>query len=95
MGTARDIALIFLSLQGLVIALVPLALISGLAYGIYRLHKWTRYALRQAQVYVQQAHDAVEKGSRAVAEPFYRTYAAGQAVTTVFGTLTRRLRKDG
>ena len=90
MGTARDIALIFLSLEALVIALVPLAIISGLAYGVYKLAQLAREYLRLAQVYVQKAHDYVERASSAVAEPFIRVHAAARAVTTMAERLIRR-----
>jgi hypothetical protein len=90
MPTARDIALIFLSLEALVIALIPLALVSGLAYGVYRLHKLAKVGLRKAQVYAQQAYDAVERGSRAVAEPFIWVHAKASMVTTMIHSLTRR-----
>ncbi len=95
MGGARDIALIFLSLEALVIALIPLVLVSGLAYGIYRLHRLTRTYLQLAQVYAQQANDAVGRASRAVAEPLIRAHAAWCAGTAVLTYLIRRIRKHG
>jgi hypothetical protein len=90
MGTARDIALIFLGLEALVIALVPLAILSGLAYGVYRLHRLAREYLRLAQVHAQQAHEAVERISRAVADPVIRVYAVTRGVTTIAERVIRR-----
>jgi len=90
MGTARDIALIFLSLEALVMALIPMALIFGLAYGVYRLTGLARVYLRKAQVYAQLAYDYVEKASVAVAAPFIKANSAVRQVTTIVQRLTRR-----
>lgn len=90
MPTARDIALIFLSLEALVIALIPLALLSGLAYGVYMLHKLAKVYLQKAQGYAQQAYDAVEQASRKVAEPFIWVHAQASMVTAMIHSLTRR-----
>lgn len=90
MGTARDIALIFLSLEALIIALVPLAILSGLAYGVYKLAQVARVYLQLAQVYAQKLHDYVERASSAVAEPFIRVNAAVQGAAMIAQKLTRR-----
>ncbi len=95
MGTARDIALVFLSMEALVIALIPLAILSGLAYGIYRLHRLVRDYLRLAQVYAQRANDWVEDVSKQVAEPFVRMHALAAAVATVARHIKRRLLENG
>lgn len=92
MGTARDIALIFLSIQALVVALVPLAIFGALAYGVFKLIGLTRTYLRKAQVYAQQAQYAVERASRAVAEPFIKAHAAWNAASAVLQSLNRRVR---
>jgi hypothetical protein len=92
MGTARDIALIFLSLQAMVIALVPLAIFGALTYGVYKLVGLTRKYLRKAQVFAQQAHYAVERASRAVAAPFIKAHAAWEAAGAILHGLNRRVR---
>ena len=92
MGTARDIALIFLSLQAMVIALVPLAIFGALAYGAYKLVGLSRKYLRKGQVFAQQAHYAVERASRAVAEPFIKAHAAWEAADAILQGLQRRVR---
>lgn len=94
MGTARDIALIFLSIQALVISLIPLVLIGGLAYGIYRLNGWVRTYLQKAQVYVQMGHDWVERTTDAIAAPMIKVEATASAATTMFHTLKRMIRRD-
>jgi hypothetical protein len=83
MGTARDIALIFLSLQAFIVSLIPLAIFGGLAYGVYRLRGWTKTGLQTAQAYAQTAHEHVEKASRTVVEPLVRIYATVEMITTI------------
>lgn len=89
-ATARDIALVFLSLEALVVALVPLAILSALAYGVYRLTGLTRIYLRKAQSLAQQAYDVVEAASEAVVSPLIRASAAGSQATTMMKKLIRR-----
>ncbi len=83
MGTARDIALIFLSIEAFIVSLIPLAIFGGLAYGVYRLRGWTKTGLQTAQAYAQTAHEHVEKASRAVVDPLVRVYAMAAMVTTI------------
>ncbi len=92
MGTARDIALIFLSIQALVISLIPLAIVGALAFGVYKLIGLTRKYLRKAQVIAQQVQYAVERASRAVAEPVVKAHAAWHAAGAVLHSLNRRVR---
>jgi hypothetical protein len=95
MGTARDIALVFLSLEALVMALVPMVIIFGLAYGAYRLAGLARVYLRKAQAYAQLAYDYVEKASVAVAAPFIKVHSSVRQVTAIVQRLTRRERTHG
>ncbi|MCJ7551804.1 MAG: hypothetical protein MUQ30_19205 [Anaerolineae bacterium] len=95
MGTARDIALIFLSLEALIMALVPMVIIFGLAYGVYRLTGLARVYLRKAQAYAQQAYDYVEKASMSVSAPFIKVHSSVRQVTTIIQGLTRRERPHG
>lgn len=90
MGTARDIALIFLTLQGFVMALVPLALIGGLAYGVYRLRLLAEEYLKLAHGYVQLAQDYVEKACAAVANPLIQVHAKSRMATTIVTNLVSR-----
>jgi type II secretory pathway component PulK len=90
MPTARDIALIFLSLEALVVALVPLAILSALAYGVYRLHRLARIYLQKAQLLAQQAHDYVAGASDSVTRPLIRAHAVGSQAATMVKKLTRR-----
>jgi len=90
MGTARDIALIFLSLEALVIALIPLALISGLAYGVYRLEKLARQYLKLGQVYARKAHAQVVKASRAVVDPLIGVHTTARMTTAMVEKIVSR-----
>ena len=83
MPTARDIALIFLSLEALVMALIPLVLIGGLAYGVYRLHRWTQSSLRLAQIFVYKAHDEVERWSEKMAAPLIAMHMLGSRLKAI------------
>jgi len=87
MPVPRDIALIFLCLQALVAGLMPLALLAGLAYGVYRLRGLVELGLRKAFVYAEMARDAVERASKAVAEPFIRVNATMRMITTILRKL--------
>ncbi len=90
MGTARDIALIFLSLEAFVMALVPLLLFSALAYGVYRLCGLTKEYLHIAQQYAQKAQDYVEQAAKAISDPLIRVHATMRMVTTIVNNLVSR-----
>lgn len=90
MGTARDIALIFLSLEALAIAIIPLILLSALAYGIYRLRKLAKHYLVLAQTYVVKFQTRVEQIAQSVARPFIQANAKARMATTIAKNLTSR-----
>lgn len=90
MQTARDIALIFLSMEALVIALIPLALLSALAYGVYRLILAVRKYLRLALSYAEQLREAVERFSEAVARPLIWLYSTVRKLSVIIRELVPR-----
>lgn len=90
MPTARDIALIFLSLEALVVALVPLAIISGLAYGVFRLQRLARVYLQKGQVAMQRVNDVVVRASAKVTRPLISSYAASSRAIVTMKKLTGR-----
>ena len=90
MGTARDIALIFLSLEALVISIIPLFLLSALAYGVYRLQKLVKQYLKLGQIYAQKAHAYVEQASRKVVDPFIRVHTQTYGTTMMMKKLVSR-----
>lgn len=89
MPTARDIALIFLSLEALVMALLPLVIISALAYGVYRLHRLARVYLRKAQLGMQRVNDVAERVSQRVTRPLISGQAAASRVMATVKKLRR------
>lgn len=90
MGTARDVALIFLSIQALAMAVVPLIVLSALVYGVYRLRLLVEQYSKVAHEYAQKLHDYVEKISKAIAEPFIRIHMATRMITTIISALVSR-----
>jgi len=90
MVTPRNIALIFLSLEALAIGLAPLALISALAYGVYRLRQLVRTYWPQALFYVEQGREAVERASQSITRPFIRVYSIFSMVRALFENLVPR-----
>ncbi len=87
MTIARDIALIFLSLEALIVALFPLALMVALGYGVHRLRPLVREGLQIAFSYVEKARVAVEQASLKVAEPFIWLDSKCQLVKTIIQQL--------
>jgi cell shape-determining protein MreC len=87
MGVARDIALVFLSLQALIIVLVPLILISALAYGVYRLRLLIREYLRLAVSYVQKANDSVNRVAKSITDRFISIHTGAAKVTSMLNRL--------
>jgi hypothetical protein len=90
MGTARDIALIFLSLEALAIAIIPLLLLAALAYGIYRLRLVVKQYLVLAQTYALKIQTRVEQISHSAARPLIQANAKARMATTIIKNLTSR-----
>lgn len=90
LGTARDIALIVLGVQALVVALVAFALVAALAYGVYRLKLWLRDALRKLTAYARLGHGYVEQFSRKVAAPFIEAESKATQVKTIVRGVRQR-----
>jgi hypothetical protein len=86
MGVARDIALVFLSLEAFIIVLIPLLLIAALAYGVYRLRLLVRDYLRLAVGYAQKANDAVNGFAKVITDRFISLHTS---VAKVIGMLNR------
>jgi len=87
MGNARDIALIFLSIEALVMALVPLVVLAGLAYGVYWVRGKVTAGLHIAQQYARQGYTAVENASLAVAKPFIVLHTTVRMVEVMLKTI--------
>jgi hypothetical protein len=87
MGVARDIALVFLSLEALIIVLIPLILIGALTYGVYRLRLLVREYLRLALGYAQQANDAVKSTAKEITDRFISIYTGAAKVSRILNRL--------
>ncbi|HOS80085.1 MAG TPA: hypothetical protein PLQ85_14300 [Anaerolineae bacterium] len=84
----RDIALIFLSLQALVMALIPLVLLAGLAYAVHRVRPVVRRYLRLAFVYAEQGRRSVENITQRITAPFIRVHSTICMTQTILRQLT-------
>ncbi len=87
----RDIALVFLSLEAFFMALIPLALVALLAYGVYRLRLLAREYLRLAFVYAEQGRLAVERLCRQITAPFFKVYGAARMVQKILQELSNSI----
>ncbi len=87
MGIARDIALVFLSLEALIIVLIPLLLIAALTYGVYRLRLLVREYLRLAVGYAQQANDIVNDAAKSITDRFISIHTGAAKVSSMLNRL--------
>lgn len=84
---SRDIALVFLSLQAMVLALVPLALLGGLAYAVHRFRAIVRRYLRLGFSYSELVRKRVESGAHKAALPLMRINGSVCMTRTIAGQL--------
>ncbi len=91
MGTARDIALIFLSLEALILGLVPLILFAALAYGVHRLRGWTIHALRGLTGRLLALQARVEGVAARIVSPFIAVRSRWHQLATMQGYLIQKL----
>ena len=87
MGVARDIALVFLGLEALIIVLIPLILIAALAYGVYRLRLLVREYLRIAVGYAQQANDSVNEVAKSITDRFINIHTGATKLSSILNRL--------
>jgi hypothetical protein len=73
MVTLRDLSLILLACGAFVVALVPLALLGGAVYGLWRLrqHQNLPSWLRLTQAYLALGRAYVESAMQAVVKPVF------------------------
>ncbi len=71
MGWVRDFSLIVLAVEAFVVTLLPLALLGGAVYGLWRLqrHEGLPSWLKLAQAYVTLVRAYVELGMRIAVRP--------------------------
>ena len=77
MAVIRDLSLILLAVEALVVALMPLALLGGLVYGLWwlRRHENLPSWLHLAQAYLALVRDNVKLAMRAVVKPILQVHA--------------------
>lgn len=86
----RDIALIFLSFQAMVMALVPLVLLGGLAFGVHRFRPLVRRYLRLGFSYAELVRKRVESGTHRAAVPLIRVNSRVRMTQRILGELTAK-----
>jgi hypothetical protein len=71
MPTLRDLSLILLAVEACAMALIPLALLGGLVYGLWWLHRHENLPswLQLAQAYLSLVRAYVDLAMRAVIRP--------------------------
>lgn len=89
MSVLRDVALILLMLQGMLCALVPVAVLAAVHYGLYRSRWWRRLPrfLAHALGVLLLVRERVDAGSRAAATP---VFFVSQSVAALRGMLGLR-----
>lgn len=82
MTVLRDLSLILLAGEAFVMALVPLALLGGAVYGLWRLRRHENLPswLRLAQAYLALVRSYIEQAMRAVVRPILRVHSFLAAV---------------
>ena len=91
MGTARDIALVFLSLEALALGLAPLILFAALAYGVHRLRGWISRTLRGLTERLLALQVKVEGVAARLVSPFIALRSRWHQLTAMRSYLTRKL----
>ena len=94
MTVLRDLSLILLAVEACAVALVPLALLGGLVYGLWRLgrHENLPSWLRLAQAYLALGLAYVELAMSAVVRPILLVHSA---LAKVQGWLGRTAKSGG
>ena len=69
-GTLRDIALVLLAIEWIVLAAIPLVILFYITKGLAGLVAKVRPAMRMAHAYVLRGAAAIDRGMRIVRTPF-------------------------
>jgi hypothetical protein len=91
MTVLRDLSLILLAAEAFVLALVPVALLGGLVYGLWWLlrHENLPAWVRLAQAYLALGSAYVELAMRVVMRPFLLVHSALAAVRDWLGAIAK------
>lgn len=79
--TARDVSVILLALEFMVLAAVPLVILYFITRGLRHVVREARPFLRQVVGYADQGLHAIEKGLSAIARPFVWLHVQHAALT--------------
>jgi hypothetical protein len=74
-GVWRDVSLIFLIIQAMLLSLVPLAIVGGMVYGMRRLYAVLPGLFARVRAIMAIAHMWIEQVSTTVAAPIISVYA--------------------
>ncbi len=83
METARDIALVLLSVEALAIGLLPLLLLAALAYGVFRLRRWMVRFLRGLTRRLQGIRQRVEGITAKIVAPIIAVRSRKRQLATI------------
>lgn len=76
-SSLADVGAIWLITLSLVVCLIPLSLVGGMVFGMYKLLRALPPLLKRGQEGMVRVADGAEKASIKVAEPFVAASAAG------------------
>ncbi len=93
MSTAASIALIFLIIQALIVALIPLAINAGMVFAMIKLRGLLKRVLPKAQGITARVAETAHDLSDKVAAPFITANAVAVEVRTVVKGARNRLSK--
>jgi hypothetical protein len=92
MGLWRDISLIFLIPQAMLLSLVPLALLGAMVYGMRMVPAALRRFFVQVRAFMAMIHIRVEQFSAAVTAPLISAHALAARLSAWKRYITRELR---
>ncbi len=88
----RDISLIFLIPQAILIALVPLTILLASVYGLGKLYAWLPGFFAKARAIMAGIHLRVEQVSEAIAAPLIALYALAARLNAWKNAIVRELK---
>ncbi len=90
-ATARDIALVFLAIEALLIGTIPFLLIAAMAYGVHRLRRWMLDALRRLAKVLSSLQVKVEGVASKIVAPLIAVRSRWHQLTVMRSHITRKL----
>ncbi len=93
LGLWRDVALIFLIVQALVLSLVPLLVLWGAAFYLRKLPPYVRRFFSRARALLARVHMGAEQMSATISAPLVAAYALTARAGAWKRYITRELRR--